>query len=136
MTDHEPAAPDVTATPPAERVATLLQAYDKAMPEPRLRAWAAQLVKLMRGGRRRKRTPPPPFDVEPFIGFNPCPFGTWWESHEGSRRRGWRGQSLGTLFIKNTATFAVVLRMEDGTIETFSPGALAPSSDQASAGSV
>lgn len=65
-------------------------------------------------------------DLDRLVKFTPDPFGARWVCCEGNKRRGVRGKSLGVLEIRNARSFAVVLLLDDGRIESFHPESLHP----------
>ncbi len=69
-------------------------------------------------------------DVRRFVKFHPDPFGSRWLVGPGDGRAGQLGRSLGTIALKHAGGYEVVLELDSGKIDSFSPMQLFPAGDE------
>lgn len=65
-------------------------------------------------------------DLLRLIHFEADPYGQQWEVGPGDKRAGRRGTSIGVVGLRHAAGYEVVLRMDDGSLESFAPMQLFP----------
>lgn len=68
----------------------------------------------------------PRIDLNRLVDFQPAPCGRRWRCTEGSKRRGTVGRAIGVIALRHASGYEVVLELDDGSLDTFSPMALVP----------